>query len=59
MKKHGRYELPSPEELLLDCGVDGCPKDYIYMQLKRDWQKHRNDKRHKEKVRKYNKRKRR
>lgn len=49
MKKRGRYELPSAEELLLDCGVDGCPKDYIYKQLKLHRQKHRNDKRHREK----------
>lgn len=58
MKKHGRYELPSPEELLLDCGVDGCPKDYIYKQLKQHKQKYSNDKRHQEKVSNYKKRKR-
>lgn len=29
MKHHGRYELPSAEELLLDCGVDGCTQEYF------------------------------
>ena len=33
MKKHGRYELPSAEELLLDCGVDGCSQEYFSNQL--------------------------
>lgn len=53
MKHHGRYELPTPEELLADCGVDGCSQEYFSKQLKRHKQKYRNDKRHKEKRKKY------
>lgn len=53
MKKHGRYELPSVEELLLDCGVDGCTQEYFSKQLRRHKQKHHNDKRHREKNKKF------
>ncbi len=53
MKHHGNYLLPTPDELLKDCGVDGCPKEYIYRQLQRHKQRHRNDKRHKIKRKKF------
>ena len=53
MKRHGRYELPSAEELLLDCGVDGCTQEYFSRQLNRHKRKHHNAKRHKEKRKSY------
>lgn len=53
MKKHGRYELPSAEELLLDCGVDGCSQEYFSNQLNRHKRKHHNAKQHKEKRKAY------
>lgn len=53
MKKHGRYESPSADELLLDCGVDGCSQEYFSKKLKRLKRKHHNTKRHKEKRKAY------
>ncbi len=53
MKRHGNYELPSPEELLTDCGVDGCSQEYFSKQLQRHKQKYRNDKRHNKKIKAY------
>lgn len=56
MKRHGRYDLPTPEELLLDCAVDGCSTVYVTRQLQRHKQKYHNDKRHREKTKNRNKR---
>lgn len=53
MKHHGRYELPGVDELLLDCGVDGCSQEYFSRQLNRHKRKHHNTKRHKEKRKSY------
>lgn len=56
MKRHGNYQLPSPDDLLLDCGVDGCKQEYIALQLQRLKRKYKNDKRHKAKQKsRYNK----
>ncbi len=57
MKKHGRYDLLTPEELLADCEVDGCSADYINTQFQRHRAKHKNDKRHKEKIETYHRKK--
>ncbi len=49
MKHHGRYELLTPDELALDIETGGCLPGYVEGILNRHRQKHRNDKRHKEK----------
>ena len=50
MKRHGKYDLLSPEELGLNADYhDEEPKVKVFVdsQVKRHKQKHRNDKRHK------------
>lgn len=49
MKRHGHYELPTPDELLLDMQCDGCSQEYISKQMRRHRQKHANNKRHQQK----------
>lgn len=53
MKRHGRYELPTVEELRLDIETGGATNEYIARQVKRQKDKYRNDKRHKLKRKSY------
>lgn len=56
MKHHGKYALPSPEELLRD--AENCTPEYMTYQVNRLRIKARNDKRKREKdrERQYNRR---